>query len=85
MELENASIDTGNILRNLVKSCAKGGQAHVVELSMGAHIGRRLTVQCPGVVRTCFLSGYSQLDWIPLKDYLAYIVYAVEYVGSKSP
>jgi pimeloyl-ACP methyl ester carboxylesterase len=85
IKLGNAGIDTGNLLRDLIKSSAKGGQAHVVGLSMGAHIGRRLAVQCPEAVSTCFLSGYSELDWIPWKDYLAYIVYAVEYVGSKVP
>jgi pimeloyl-ACP methyl ester carboxylesterase len=83
--LKNAGIDTGNLLRDLVTTAAKGGQAHVVGLSMGAHIGRRLAVQCPEVVRTCFLSGYSQLDWLPWKDQLAYVVYAVEYIGAQVP
>jgi pimeloyl-ACP methyl ester carboxylesterase len=85
IKLEKPGIDTGNLLRDLVKLSAKGGQAHVVGLSMGSHIGRRLAVQCPEVVKTCFLSGYSHLDRIPMKDYLARIVYAVEYVGAKVP
>jgi pimeloyl-ACP methyl ester carboxylesterase len=85
IKLENPGRDTGNVLGNLIKISAKGGKAHVVGLSMGAHIGKRLAVQCPEVVRTCFLSGYSELDWIPWKDYLAYVVYAVEYVGAKVP
>lgn len=85
IKLENPGIDTGNLLRDLVKDSAKGGRAHVVGLSMGAHIGRRLAVQCPEVVRTCFLSGFSLLDWMPWKGSLAYIVYAVEYVGAMVP
>src|ERR1700742_2452679 len=73
IKLENPGIDTRNILRDLIKNSAKGGKAHIVGLSMGAYIGRRLAVQCPEVVSTCFLSGYSQLDWIPWKGSLAYI------------
>jgi pimeloyl-ACP methyl ester carboxylesterase len=84
-KLEHPGIDTGSLLRDLIKISAKGGQAHVVGLSMGAHIGRRLAVQCPEVVKTCFLSGYAHLDGMPMKEYLPYIVYAVEYVGTKVP
>ena len=86
MKLENAGIDTGNVLRDLVKSAAKDGQAHIVGMSMGAHIGRRLAVQCPDVVKTCFLSGYKRFDLLPLKSYLPHIVFTAEtIVGSKIP
>jgi pimeloyl-ACP methyl ester carboxylesterase len=85
IELENAAVDTGNLLRDLITSTAKEGQAHVVGMSMGAHIGRRLAVQCPNVVKTCFLSGYKRIDQLPLQNYLPYIVAAVETVGSKIP
>jgi pimeloyl-ACP methyl ester carboxylesterase len=85
IKLENAAVDTGNLLRDLVKNAAKQGQAHVVGLSMGAHIGWRLAVQCPGVVKTCFLSGINRTEWMPWKQYLPHMVFAVEYVGSKIP
>jgi pimeloyl-ACP methyl ester carboxylesterase len=87
VKLENAAIDTGNLLRGLIRSEAKQGQAHVVGLSMGAHIGRRLAVQCSEVVKTCFLSGYNRIDWswMPWKNYLPHVVFAVEYIGSKVP
>jgi pimeloyl-ACP methyl ester carboxylesterase len=85
MKLENASTDTGIALRDLIKSTAKGGQAHVVGMSMGAHIGRRLAVQCPDVVKTCFLSGYKRFDTLPFQNYLPHIVAAVETVASKIP
>jgi pimeloyl-ACP methyl ester carboxylesterase len=85
MKLENGGIETGNILRDLVKSAAKDGQAHLVGMSMGAHLGRRLAVQHAEVVKTCFLSGYKRFDLLPFKNYLPYIVAAVETIGSKIP
>lgn len=87
IKLRNAALDTGDLLRDFLKSEAKQGQAHVVGSSLGAHIGRRLAVQCPEVVKTCFLSGYNRVDWnwMPWKNYLPYIIYALEYVGSKIP
>jgi pimeloyl-ACP methyl ester carboxylesterase len=85
LDPNHPAADTANLLRDLIAAAATDGVAHVVGVSMGAHIGRRLAVQCPRVVRTCFLSGYSALDWIPWKDSLAYIVYAVEYVGAQVP
>jgi pimeloyl-ACP methyl ester carboxylesterase len=85
IKLENASKDTGDLLRDLIRSEAKQGQAHVAGLSMGAHIGWRLAVQHPDVVKTCFLSGYSRIDWnwMPLKNYLPHIVFATEYIVGK--
>lgn len=87
IKLENAGKDTGDLLRDLIRSEAKQGRAHVVGLSMGAHIGWRLAVQHSDVVKTCFLSGYSRIDWIwmPLKNYLPYIVFAAESIVSKVP
>lgn len=85
MNLENTAIDTGNLLRDLLRSEGRQGQAHIIGLSMGAHIGRRLAVQCPEVVKDCFLSGYTHiedLNWIP---YLQQIVFAAEYIGTKIP
>lgn len=35
-------------------------------------------MQCPEVVKTCFLSGYQRLDQLPFKKYLPHIVAAVE-------
>ncbi|KAJ4292726.1 hypothetical protein N0V90_009389 [Kalmusia sp. IMI 367209] len=89
VELDDAAKDTGDLLRDLIKSEAKQGQVHVVGLSLGAYIGRRLAVQCPEVVRTCFLSGFNRvdIDWLPLplRKCLPHLVYGVEYVGSKIP
>ncbi|KAF2669069.1 alpha/beta-hydrolase [Microthyrium microscopicum] len=85
MKLENASLETGMLLRDLIKEAAKGGQAHVVGMSMGAQIGRRLAVQFPDVVKTCFLSGFKRYDTLPLQNYIPYIVAAIETVGSKIP
>jgi pimeloyl-ACP methyl ester carboxylesterase len=85
ISLENASVDTGNLLRDLVKSAAKTGQVHVVGMSMGAHIGRRLAVQWPEVVKTCFLSRYKRFDLLPMIRYIPHIVAAVEPLLRKSP
>src|ERR1700761_5009737 len=88
VKLENAAIDTGNLLRDLIRSEAKQGRANVVGLSIGAHIGWRLAVQCQEEVKTCFLSGYNRVNsipWIPWKNYLPHIIFAVEYIGSKIP
>ncbi|GAD96047.1 hypothetical protein PVAR5_4696 [Paecilomyces variotii No. 5] len=87
MKLDNPAVDTAGVLRDLIKNEGRQGQAHIVGLSMGSHIGRRLAVQCPEVVQTCFLSGYHSLnfDWMPWKNCLLYIIGAVEYVGSYIP
>lgn len=81
----NAGRSVGTLLESLVTSRAREGQAHIVGLSMGAHLGRRLAVQCPSIVKTCFLSGYAKLDDLPLRDYIPYAVYAVESIGTMIP
>ncbi|KAL1606728.1 hypothetical protein SLS60_004135 [Paraconiothyrium brasiliense] len=87
--LRNIAKDTSNLLARLVTGESKGGQVHVVGLSLGAHVGRRLAVQHPAVVRSCLLSGYARLDfdWMPLalRNYVPHLIYGVEHLGLLIP
>jgi pimeloyl-ACP methyl ester carboxylesterase len=88
VKLEHPAADTADVLGDLVSSQAKQGKAHVVGMSLGSHIGRRLAIQRPEVVNTCFLCGYNRVDnlaWAPLKPYLPHMIYAAEMLVSTVP
>jgi pimeloyl-ACP methyl ester carboxylesterase len=49
---------SASILAQHIKEKAKGGQAHIVGLSMGVHIALHLRNSFPEVISTILLSGY---------------------------
>lgn len=63
--LEPFSLDyAASLLSQLISKEAINGKAHVVGLSLGAHVAIHLAVQYPDQVDTVLVSGYQKFDSI---------------------
>lgn len=66
---------TCHLLASLVRKHATSGQAHIVGVSLGAHVALYLAGHYPDIVLTIFVSGYGRFPppskWVaPLLPYL---------------
>ena len=67
---------SAHLLADLIRQKAKNGAAHVVGLSMGAHVAIYLASHYPDVVTTVFASGFNRFSpsiWTPVLPYMVYI------------
>jgi pimeloyl-ACP methyl ester carboxylesterase len=66
---------SARLLANLIKTDAKNGKAHIVGLSIGAHVALYLAAHHPDVVLTVFASGINRFSpsiWMPVLPYILY-------------
>lgn len=66
---------TSELLAELIHRVAKSGRAHVVGLSLGAHIALHLAATHPDVVLTVFATGYNRFSpsiWGPVLPYIVW-------------
>jgi pimeloyl-ACP methyl ester carboxylesterase len=60
---------TCELLASLIRTRAKNSQAHIVGVSLGAHVALYLAAHYPDIVLTMFVSGYGRLP--PPNKYVA--------------
>lgn len=69
---------SAQLLADLIRQKAKNGEAHVVGLSMGAHVAIYLASHYPDVVTTVFASGLNRFApsiWTPVLPYMVYVLH----------
>lgn len=72
-------------VQRLIAQRAHGGQAHLVGLSLGAHVAMRLASTCPSCVNHAVVSGFNVLPfphrhWIRLRWFLLVPFSRLEFV-----
>ncbi|KAI9733990.1 MAG: hypothetical protein M1834_002647 [Cirrosporium novae-zelandiae] len=72
---------TSRLLMNLIRTNAKDKKAHIVGVSLGAHIAIHLAANYPDVVSAVFASGYGRFKpsmWGPVLPYTVWSVHRFE-------
>jgi pimeloyl-ACP methyl ester carboxylesterase len=76
---------SARLLADLIRQKAKNSQAHIVGLSMGAHVAIYLASHYPDLALTVFASGFNRFPpsiWGPV---LPYIVYTLHHLTNLAP
>jgi pimeloyl-ACP methyl ester carboxylesterase len=75
---------SAHLLADLIRQKAKNGKAHIVGLSMGAHVAIYLASHYPDVVNTVFASGFNRFSpsiWTPVLPYIVYVLHHLSHLA----
>jgi len=76
---------SSRLLAKLIRAKAIDGTAHVIGLSLGAHVGIDLAARHPQVVNSIFVSGFEVFSQVALSPYLPYILWVMVRLESFVP
>ena len=76
---------SARLLAKLIKEKAISGIAHVVGLSLGAHVAIALASHYPEFVRTVFVSGFEVFPPSRLSPYVPYIIWTMQRIENLVP
>lgn len=76
---------SSRLLAKLIREKAIDGTAHVIGLSLGAHVGIDLASRYPQVVNSMFVSGFEVFPQLALSPYLPYILWVMMRLESFIP